>query len=110
MSVTGPSLQAVLQQLQATATQATAQPRPIATAGANDGESFASALVASIDKIDGMKQSAVAQGEAFERGDSGIGINDVMVDMQKASVAFEMGMQVRNRVITAYKDIMNMQV
>ena len=39
-----------------------------------------------------------------------IELNDVMVDMQKASVAFQMGMQVRNRLVTAYRDVMNMQV
>jgi flagellar hook-basal body complex protein FliE len=33
-----------------------------------------------------------------------------MVDMQKAGLAFEMGVQVRNRVVNAYKEIMNMQV
>jgi len=33
-----------------------------------------------------------------------------MVDMQKASLAFQMGVQVRNRLVSAYRDIMNMQV
>ena len=64
----------------------------------------------SIDKIDALKQTAVAQGQAFERGEPGIGINDVVVDMEKAGLAMEMGVQVRNRVVSAYKDIMNMQV
>lgn len=108
MSVSGVSLNNVLQQLQATANQATA--KPVAAPNEGGKADFSNALVAAIDKIDGMKQGAAAQGHAFERGVPGVGINDVMVDMQKAGLAFEMGVQVRNRVVNAYKEIMNMQV
>ena len=109
MSVSGVNLNNVLQQLQSTANQAAAKPvsRPNES---GDTVDFSNALVAAIDKIDSMKQGAAAQGHAFERGVPGVGINDVMVDMQKAGLAFEMGVQVRNRVVNAYKEIMNMQV
>jgi flagellar hook-basal body complex protein FliE len=33
-----------------------------------------------------------------------------MITSQKASIAFEMGVQMRNRLVSAYKDVMNMQV
>lgn len=109
MTVTASALQSVVQQLQATAAQAgTTAKQPVATQ--EQGPSFADALMHSIDRIDALKQTAITKGHAFERGVPGIGINDVMVDMEKAGVAFEMGVQVRNRVINAYKDIMNMQV
>ena len=109
------SMQAVLQQLQATASQAS-QPTLSGGAGAlSDGDSsnhvsFAGMLKSSIDRIDGMKQAANIKAEQFERGVPGIGINDVMVDMQKSSVSMEMGIQVRNRLMSAYKEIMSMQV
>lgn len=109
MSVSGVNLNSVLQQLQATAAQTGVNPTP-KTAPANPDVDFSNALGAAIDRIDALKQTAVAQGQAFERGEPGIGINDVMVDMQKASLGFEMGVQVRNRVVNAYKEIMNMQV
>jgi flagellar hook-basal body complex protein FliE len=108
MTVSSANLSQVLQQLQATAGQAAA--KPVAQPNKTDGPDFSNALVAAIDKVDGMKQSAAAQGHAFERGVPGVGINGVMVDMQKAGLAFEMGVQVRNRVVSAYKQIMNMQV
>ncbi|MES1923768.1 flagellar hook-basal body complex protein FliE [Salinisphaera sp. T31B1] len=110
MSAVGPLLQNVVQQLQATAAQATTNRDPIAHEAGYAPDSFAAALMHSIDRVDALKQTAVAQGHAFERGEPGIGINDVMVDMEKAGVAFEMSVQVRNRVVNAYKDIMNMQV
>jgi flagellar hook-basal body complex protein FliE len=37
-----------------------------------------------------------------------VALNDVMVDMQKANIGFQMGLQVRNRVVAAYQEIMNM--
>ena len=37
-------------------------------------------------------------------------LHEVMLDKQKASIAFEAGVQVRNRLVTAYKEIMNMQI
>jgi flagellar hook-basal body complex protein FliE len=38
-----------------------------------------------------------------------VALNDVMVDMQKANISFQMGLQVRNKVVAAYQEIMNMQ-
>ncbi|MCM2971603.1 flagellar hook-basal body complex protein FliE [Larsenimonas suaedae] len=105
------SLQSVVQQLQSTATQAQGTSFGLNNdQGSDNNVSFAGMLKSSIDRIDGMKQAANAKAEAFERGDPGIGINDVMIDMQKSSVSFEMGVQVRNRLMSAYKEIMSMQV
>ena len=46
---------------------------------------------------------------AFERGDD-IPLTDVVLSMQKSSLAFEATLQVRNKVLKAYEDIMNMPV
>ncbi|MGB7214496.1 MAG: flagellar hook-basal body complex protein FliE, partial [Gammaproteobacteria bacterium] len=46
----------------------------------------------------------------FEQGAPDVSLVDVMVSMQKASLQFEAITQVRNRVIAAYQEIMNMQV
>jgi len=43
-------------------------------------------------------------------GVPGIGLNDVMTDLQKASVSMQMGIQVRNKLMQAYQDVMSMQV
>ncbi len=51
------------------------------------------------------KSSALA--EAYERGDT-TDIAAVMLQRQKASIAFETTLQVRNKLVSAYKDIMNM--
>ncbi len=81
---------------------------PEAAANAHQG-GFAGELKKSIERISGAQESAYRQAEAFELGAPGVALNDVMVDMQKASIGFQMGLQVRNRVVQAYQDIMNMQ-
>lgn len=106
-----PSIQAVLHQLQSVATQASGEAAKglhLSTAVGKGG--FADELHSSIQRINQLQQQSRANVVAFESGDPNVSLNDVMVDMQKASVAFEMGVQVRNRLVSAYRDIMNMQV
>jgi flagellar hook-basal body complex protein FliE len=55
-----------------------------------------------------MKAGKEAQ--AFEIGAPNVSLNDVMVDAQKANVGFQFGLQVRNKLVSAYNDIMNISV
>ena len=63
-----------------------------------------------------LKDVSAAQGEAramahnFSAGDPNVNLQDVMVNLQKASMSFQQMVQVRNRLVTAYQDIMNMPV
>lgn len=109
--MSAPAIQAALSQMQNLATQASGQAAKgqHVTAAVGQG-GFASELQASIQRINRLQQNANTKLDAFQAGDSGVALNDVMIDMQKASVGFQMGVQVRNRLVTAYKDIMNMQV
>jgi flagellar hook-basal body complex protein FliE len=109
--MSSPAIQSALAQMQSLASQAAGQPdkgQQVATRVGQGG--FADELQASIHRINELQQAAGSQVKAFQAGDPGVELNDVMVDMQKASVAFEMGKQVRSRLVTAYKDVMNMQV
>ncbi|MFJ4344810.1 flagellar hook-basal body complex protein FliE [Pseudomonas sp. NPDC089401] len=72
--------------------------------------SFAGELEASLQRINRLQQTASSQANAFQAGSAEVSLSDVMADSQKASVAFQMGVQVRNRLLTAYKDVMAMQV
>ncbi|SHM27393.1 flagellar hook-basal body complex protein FliE [Vreelandella subglaciescola] len=111
--MTSPAIQSALQQMQSLASQASQSPLQGAQAAdAVDTKqgSFGSELAASLHRINELKQTAASQAQAFQSGDSNLELNDVMMDMQKASVASEMGLQVRNRLVSAYRDVMNMQV
>lgn len=109
--MSAPAIQSALQQLHALAAQATGQPGNALQASQLVGQGgFAAELRASIQRINELQQTANNKSIALQSGAPGVDLADVMVDMQKASVAFQMGVQVRNRLLTAYKDVMNMQV
>lgn len=71
---------------------------------------FAGALKASLDQVSAAQNSATALGQRFALGDDKVNLSDVMINMQKASIAFQATVQVRNKLVSAYQDIMNMQV
>lgn len=100
------SVEGVVQQMQATAVQAGGA----APGNSVQGTSFASELKAAIGKISDTQQSARQQAQGFTLGVAGISLNDVMVDLQKSSVSLQLGVQVRNKLVAAYQDIMNMPV
>ncbi len=109
--MSSPAIQSALAQMQTLATQASGQAAKGQQVSTQVGQGgFAGELQASIQRINRLQQASGAKAMAFQAGDPNVELNDVMVDMQKASVAFQMGLQVRNRLVTAYKDVMNMQV
>jgi flagellar hook-basal body complex protein FliE len=82
-----------------------------ATAPQKSGPSeFATLLSKGIDSVNQTEQSAAKLSDAFQRGDPGVELPQVMIEMQKATVSFRALTEVRNRVVSAYQDIMNMQV
>jgi flagellar hook-basal body complex protein FliE len=72
--------------------------------------SFASVLRNGLERINDTQAQSSASQRAFERGDPGMDLPQVMIDMQKASIAFRGAVEVRNRMISAYQEIMNMPV
>jgi len=78
-----------------------------ATASTTD---FANILKSSLDGVAQAQNQAAAMQKAFVLGDDKVSLSDVMIDMQKANISFQTTVQVRNKVIAAYNEIMNMQV
>ena len=48
--------------------------------------------------------------QAFDANDPNVNLQEVMVSLQKANLSFQTMVQVRNRLVNAYQEIMNMQV
>ena len=70
---------------------------------------FAATLEDALQSVNAQQQQAGALSESYERGET-IDIAKVMLARQKASVGFEATLQVRNKLLSAYKDIMSMPV
>src|SRR3954469_14187177 len=79
-----------------------------ATEGAKPA-SFASTMESALKSVNEAQQNAGALSESYERGET-IDIAKVMLARQQASVSFEATLQVRNKLLSAYKDIMSMPV
>lgn len=97
------SIESVLQQIRTLAPSAGTVPGGDVAAGG-----FAGELQKSLARISNAQESASRQAEAFEMGKPGVALNDVMVDLAKAGIGFQTGLQVRNKVVAAYQEIMNM--
>jgi flagellar hook-basal body complex protein FliE len=70
---------------------------------------FDKTMVDALKAVNEQQSKAGALSEAYERGDTH-DIVQVMVERQKASLGFEATLQVRNKLLSAYRDIMNMPV
>jgi flagellar hook-basal body complex protein FliE len=71
---------------------------------------FADALAASLNQVNAAQSRAEKLGQRFALGDDSVNLSDVMIAGQKANIAFQATVQVRNKLVSAYHDIMNMQV
>jgi flagellar hook-basal body complex protein FliE len=72
--------------------------------------SFANVLKQGLERVNATQQQASDMAARFERGEPGLELSQVMIESQKASVAFRATVEVRNRLVGAYQDIMNMQI
>jgi flagellar hook-basal body complex protein FliE len=71
---------------------------------------FSSMLKMAVDNVNSIQKQSVSLQNAIEMGDRSVSISDVMIASQKSSVAFSATVEVRNKFVEAYKEIMNMPV
>ncbi len=71
---------------------------------------FSSVLKSSLDGVAAVQSKSEAMQQAFALGDDKVSLSDTMIAMQKASISLQTTIQVRNKVVQAYNDIMNMQI
>ena len=74
------------------------------------GSKFSDLLKSGLDSVNQSQLRADDLATAFQRGVPGVELADVMIEMQKANVSFRAATEVRNRMVSAYQDIMNMQI
>lgn len=99
----------LLGELRSVASLASGQSASPVPEGAEAPE-FSEVLKQSIDQVNRMQLEAQDKQLAFQSGEAGADLQDVMVSLQKASLSFQTMVQVRNKLVGAYQEIMNMQV
>ena len=86
---------------------------PAAGLGTGGGASkvdFGAMLKRTLDGVDAAQSQSTTMAEKFQLGDPSVTLEETMVAVQKASLSFQQLVQIRNRVVAAYHDVMNMQV
>lgn len=79
-------------------------------ASAPEGSEFATLLKASLEQVNRDQLEAERLAQAFQQGAPNVSLEDVMISLQKADVSFQTMVQVRNKLVEAYQQIMNLQV
>ena len=109
------NIEAVLGQIRQYQAQATQGVEISPTAGAAQEvkptgvKGFADSIKGALQEVNANQQTSKAMRTAYERGED-IPLTDVVISMQKSSLAFEATLQIRNKVLKAYEEIMNMPV
>jgi len=104
-----PGIDNILQQLQAASSLASGAKKQ---SGVDEIASvdFSEKLKAAVDQVNNVQQISDKLSMQFVSGESNVDLHEVMISLQKANVSFQSMIQVRNKLVTAYQEIMNMQV
>jgi flagellar hook-basal body complex protein FliE len=78
--------------------------------GNGSASQFSDMLNQAVNNVNGMQKESRELQVSFDMGNPNLSMADVMIAKEKASLAFEATVQVRNKVLEAYKTIMNMPV
>jgi flagellar hook-basal body complex protein FliE len=78
--------------------------------GASDRVSFANVLKQGLEAVNATQAQAASTAARFDRGEPGLELSQVMLEANKAQVAFRATVEVRNRLVNAYQEIMNMPI
>ena len=105
-------IQQVLSQMRALQARATGAPEiaPQAVTGGVQSSEFANLLKNSVQGVSTMQNQATALANAYESGDKSVDLTRVMLEVQKASLAFHAMTEVRNKLVDAYTQVMNMSI
>lgn len=101
----------LLAQLRETAAAAQAgNPAAGINPAADSKTDFSALLQNSIESVSENQKASAELGKALTMGDPDVSLEQVMIASQKASISFQAMVQVRNRMVSAYQEIMSMQV
>ena len=103
------SNQALLTEMNAMAIEA-GSPAGAITPTVNAGSDFGDLLTDAIKNVNRIQKHSGEMATRFEMGDPAVSLSDTMIAKEKAGVAFEATVQVRNKIVEAYKEIMSMPV
>lgn len=100
----------LLAQMRAMQGQAQSAPVNPQQINSNNQVDFGDLMKNAVGQVNSLQQTSNQLKTGFEMGDPNINLSDVMIASQKASVAFEATVQVRNKFVEAYQEVMRMSI
>ena len=104
--------QSLMLQMRSLAAQAQAKPVEELTEAKQTGQEkvdgFSDLLAKSIEAVSAEQHKSGGMKKAFEKGDPDMQLSEVMLQAQKASLSFQAMTQIRNKLVEAYKTVINM--
>jgi flagellar hook-basal body complex protein FliE len=99
----------LISQMQALESLASGQPIRLESK-VDESKSFGNLMQQAVNQVNQTQMQATNLSKAFEMGDSQVDLSEVMIAIQKSRVSFQALTEVRNKLLTAYQDVMNMPV
>lgn len=84
--------------------------KPTAGTGATAGASFGDAMAQALKGVSASQNDVARLQREVQLDNPTVSLEETMVAMQKAQIGFQATLQVRNRLVSAYSEIMNMQI
>lgn len=103
-------IQQMIGELRVTAQAAAGKASQAGSAHPAETVDFAQVLQSTLHGVSAAQNEARAMSREFSAGNPDVNLQEVMVNLEKASLSFQQMVQVRNRLVSAYQDIMNMPV
>lgn len=106
------SIERVLEQMRTLANQRleNADVGPAGSTSPLQRTEFSSLLKESLHEVNALQQEAGRLRTAYETGDASVDIPEVMIAVEKASLSFQAATEIRNKLLSAYQEVMNMQI
>ena len=100
----------VLAQMRAMQSMAQASATPVENTNDAERADFGNLLKETVGKVNEAQQTSAGLAAAFEAEDPDVDLAEVMIAMQKSSLSFQALTSVRNKLVSAYQEIMSMPV
>lgn len=112
MNIDTANIQSMIEQMRSAVNKVGAESVKMPQSGVEtvQAPSFAEAFKAQLNDIQASQMQARDLGRRFSLGDDSVNLSDVMIAGQKANIQLQTAIQVRNKLVSAYHDIMNMQI
>lgn len=82
----------------------------IKTEKKTESNHFINYLKTALGEVSNLQNNAKKDSEKFILNQSGISLNDIMINLEKSSLSMQLAIQVRNKIVSAYQEIMNQQI